>query len=489
MRHAPQQNNLARRAFLSQSAGGLGSVALGSLLGSGLLHPATAATSGVSTGAAEASPAIWPGVIKAYHVPPKAKRVIWLYMAGGMSHLDTFDYKQKLAELNGQPMPESFTRGQQIAQLQGQALKCFAPQHAFNRVGQSGQNISEIFPEIASRIADRIAIVRSMHTEAINHDPAHTFMNTGSMISGRPAAGSWLWYGLGSEAHDLPGFVVMVSTGKFGQSQPIASRQWHSGLLASRFQGVEFRSKGDPVLYVAPPAGTSLGRQRDVVDAVARLDTMRGAVVNDPEIAARLAQYELAFKMQSSVPDLVDLSDESQSTLDLYGTKGGDGSFAANCLLARRLAERGVRFIQLYHRDWDHHGSVKDHIKGTASEVDRGAAALIEDLARRGMLDETLVVFGTEFGRTPMAQGNGRDHHMKAFSIWLAGGGIKGGVTYGATDELGYGVVENPVTVHDLHATLLHLLGIDHTTLTIRAQGRNFRLTDVHGHVITDLLV
>lgn len=243
------------------------------------------------------------------------------------------------------------------------------------------------------------------------------------------------------------------------------------------------------MLYVAPPAGTSLGRQRDVVDAVARLDTMRGDVVNDPEIAARLAQYELAFKMQSSVPDLVDLSDESQSTLDLYGTKGGDGSFAANCLLARRLAERGVRFIQLYHRDWDHHGSVKDHIKGTASEVDRGAAALIEDLARRGMLDETLVVFGTEFGRTPMAQGNGRDHHMKAFSIWLAGGGIKGGVTYGATDELGYGVVENPVTVHDLHATLLHLLGIDHTTLTIRAQGRNFRLTDVHGHVITDLLV
>jgi len=385
-------------------------------------------------------------------------------------------------------MPESFTKGQQIAQLQGQSLKCFAPQHAFQRFGQSGQEISAVFPEISARIADRIAIVRSMHTEAINHDPAHTFMNTGSMISGRPAAGSWLWYGLGSDAHDLPGFVVMVSTGKFGQSQPIASRQWHSGLLPSRFQGVEFRSKGDPVLYVAPPAGTPLARQRDIVNAVAQLDNLRGELVGDPEIAARLAQYELAFKMQSSVPDLVDLSDESQSTFDLYGTKGGDGSFAANCLLARRLAERGVRFIQLYHRDWDHHGGVKDQIKGSASEVDRGAAALIEDLARRGMLDETLVVFGTEFGRTPMAQGNGRDHHMKAFSIWLAGGGIKGGITYGATDELGYGVVENPVTVHDLHATLLHLLGIDHTTLTIRAQGRNFRLTDVHGHVIHDLI-
>jgi hypothetical protein len=470
---------LARRAVLSAAAGGLGSLALGSL---GLR--ATMAS------AADASPAAaaWPGVIRPYHVPPKAKRVIWLYMAGGMSHLDTFDHKPKLAEMNGQPMPESFTAGQQLAQLQGNKLVCMAPQHAFRRVGQSGQEISEIFPEISARIADRIAIVRSMHTEAINHDPAHTFMNTGSMISGRPAAGSWLWYGLGTAAEDLPGFVVMVSTGGFGQSQPIASRQWHSGLLPSRFQGVEFRSKGDPVLYVKSPAGTTAGRQRDVIDTISRLDTLRGSVVGDPEIAARLAQYELAFQMQASVPDLVDLSDEPTSTFDLYGTKGGDGSFAANCLLARRLAERGVRFIQLYHRDWDHHGSVKDHVKGTAAEVDRGAAALVEDLARRGMLDDTLVVFGTEFGRTPMAQGNGRDHHMKAFSVWLAGGGIKGGITYGATDDLGYGIAENPVSVHDLHATMLHLLGIDHTKLTIQAQGRDFRLTDVHGHVVQDVI-
>ena len=470
---------LARRAVLSAAAGGLGSLALGSL---GLR--ATMAS------AADASPAAaaWPGVIRPYHVPPKAKRVIWLYMAGGMSHLDTFDHKAKLVEMNGQPMPESFTAGQQLAQLQGSKLACMAPQHAVRRWGQSGQEISEIFPEISARIADRIAIVRSMHTEAINHDPAHTFMNTGSMISGRPAAGSWLWYGLGTAAEDLPGFVVMVSTGGFGQSQPIASRQWHSGLLPSRFQGVEFRSKGDPVLYVKSPAGTTAGRQRDVIDTISRLDTLRGSVVGDPEIAARLAQYELAFQMQASVPDLVDLSDEPASTFDLYGTKGGDGSFAANCLLARRLAERGVRFIQLYHRDWDHHGSVKDHVKGTAAEVDRGAAALVEDLARRGMLDDTLVVFGTEFGRTPMAQGNGRDHHMKAFSVWLAGGGIKGGITYGATDDLGYGIAENPVSVHDLHATMLHLLGIDHTKLTIRAQGRDFRLTDVHGHVVRDII-
>jgi hypothetical protein len=470
---------LARRAFLARAAGGIGGLAAGSLLAA---DAAVAATGG------HAALAGWPGVIRPFHVPPRAKRVIWLYMAGGMTHLDTFDHKPKLAAMNGQPMPESFTKGQQIAQLQGQALKCFAPQHPFAKVGRSGQEISTIFPEISARIADRIAIVRSLHTEAINHDPAHTFMNTGSMISGRPAAGSWLWYGLGSDAEDLPGFVVMVSTGRYGQSQPIAARQWHSGFLPSRFQGVEFRSKGAPVLYVQSPAGVTAAGQRDVVDAVSRLDALRGEMVDDPEVAARLAQYELAFRMQASVPDLVDLSDEPQSTFDLYGTKGGDGSFAANCLLARRLAERGVRFIQLYHRDWDHHGSVKDHVKGTAAEVDRGAAALVEDLARRGMLDDTLVVFGTEFGRTPMAQGNGRDHHMKAFSIWLAGGGIRPGITYGATDELGYDVAENPVSVHDLHATLLHLLGIDHTKLTIRAQGRDFRLTDVKGHVVKGLL-
>ena len=470
---------LARRAFLSRAAGGIGGLAAGSLL---------AADAAVAATGSHAALAGWPGVIRPFHVPPRAKRVIWLYMAGGMTHLDTFDHKPKLAAMNGQPMPESFTKGQQIAQLQGQALKCFAPQHPFAKVGQSGQEISTIFPEISARIADRIAIVRSLHTEAINHDPAHTFMNTGSMISGRPAAGSWLWYGLGSDAEDLPGFVVMVSTGRYGQSQPIAARQWHSGFLPSRFQGVEFRSKGDPVLYVQSPAGVTAARQRDVVDAVSRLDGLRGEMVDDPEVAARLAQYELAFRMQASVPDLVDLADEPQSTFDLYGTKGGDGSFAANCLLARRLAERGVRFIQLYHRDWDHHGSVKDHVKGTAAEVDRGAAALVEDLARRGMLDDTLVVFGTEFGRTPMAQGNGRDHHMKAFSIWLAGGGIRPGITYGDTDELGYDVAENPVSVHDLHATLLHLLGIDHTKLTIRAQGRDFRLTDVKGHVVKGLI-
>jgi hypothetical protein len=482
---------LARRAVLSAAAGGLGSLALGSLD----LRATMASAASPSPAAAA-----WPGVIRPYHVPPKAKRVIWLYMAGGMSHLDTFDHKPKLAEMNGQPMPESFTAGQQLAQLQGNLLACMAPQHAFRRWGQSGQEISEIFPEISARIADRIAIVRSMHTEAINHDPAHTFMNTGSMISGRPAAGSWLWYGLGTPAEDLPGFVVMVSTGGFGQSQPIASRQWHSGLLPSRFQGVEFRSKGDPVLYVKSPAGTTAGRQRDVIDTISRLDTLRGSVVGDPEIAARLAQYELAFQMQASVPDLVDLSDEPASTFDLYGTKGGDGSFAANCLLARRLAERGVRFIELSclayklgggngPNPWDNHGKLKEGHEKMARQVDRPIAALLSDLDERGLLDDTLVVWAGEFGRTPFSQGSdGRDHNPLGFSIWMAGGGVKGGVVHGATDELGYRAVEHVATLYDLWATVLHCLGIDHEHLTFRHGGRDVRLTDVHGHVMHDIL-
>jgi hypothetical protein len=297
-----------------------------------------------------------------------------------------------------------------------------------------------------------------------------------------------LWYGLGSESDNLPGFVVLTSTGRSGQQQPIASRQWHSGFLPSRFQGVHLRSTGDPVLYVRNPGGVGLEQQRDVVNAVQQLNRMHQSVVDDPEIATRISQYEMAFRMQTSVPELMDLSNEPTKVLDLYGTKGADGSFAANCLLARRLAERGVRFIQLYHRDWDHHGGIKDGLKVIAEEVDRPAAALVTDLKQRGMLDETLVIWGGEFGRTPMAQGSGRDHHIKGFSIWLAGGGIQGGITHGATDELGYNAVEDIVHVHDLHATLLLLLGIDHKKLTYRFQGRDFRLTDVHGQVVREIL-
>ena len=429
----------------------------------------------------------WSGMIDPMHLAPKAKRVIFLCMAGGPSHLETLDYKPKLAEMHGQPMPESFTKGQPIAQLQGnKKLTCFAPQHPFERFGESGQQICSKFPHIGS-IADDICIIRSMKTEQINHDPAHTFMNTGSSVSGRPSMGSWVLYGLGSDGQDLPGFVVLTSSGG-GQDQPIAARQWHSGFLPSRFQGVQFQSKGDPVLYVGRPDGVSERDQRQVLDAVNKLNQVHNDQVDDPEIATRISQYEMAFKMQASVPGLMDISDEPQSVLDMYGTKGGDGSFASNCLLARRLAERGVRFIQLYHRGWDHHGGIKNGINTTSRLVDQGSAALVRDLKQRGMLEDTLVVWSGEFGRTPMAQGSGRDHHIKGFSMWMAGGGIKGGTSYGNTDELGYNAVENVVHVHDFHATMLHLLGIEHKRMTYRFQGRDFRLTDVHGNVVKAIL-
>jgi hypothetical protein len=461
-----------RRSFLGQSMAGLGTFALANVLNPQLF--------------AESKVERWPGAIKP-HFKPKIKRVIWLCMAGGPSHLETLDPKPTLAKMNGQPMPESITKGQPIAQLQGAKLTCLGPQHEFKKCGKSGIELSSIFPHLAD-VADDLCVIRSLKTEAINHDPAHTFMNTGTTISGRPSMGSWMWYGLGAETDSLPGFVVMMSTGRSGQMQPIAARQWHSGFLPSQFQGVQFRSKGDPVLYVNSPDGVSKDQQRDVVDATQELNKLFDKQVDDPEIATRISQYEMAFRMQSSVPELMDVAKETKETIDLYGAKPGDGSFASNCLLARRLAERGVRFIQLYHRDWDHHGNVKGDIPIVAKEVDQGMTALIKDLKRKGMFEDTLVVWGGEFGRTPMAQGTGRDHHMKGFSIWLAGGGIKGGMTYGGTDDFGYNAVDNVVTVHDLHATMLHLLGVDHERLTIRVQGRDFRLTDVSGTVVKPIL-
>ena len=463
-----------RRTFLGNSARGVGTMALASLL-----HSTVNAQEQVQVPR-------WNGVVEKLHFPAKAKRVIFLCMAGGASHLETYDYKPKLAEMNGKPMPESFTKGQPIAQLQGKKLTCLGPQHPFKKYGKSGLEISTALPHVGS-VADELCVIRSVKTEAINHDPAHTFMNTGTTISGRPSMGAWLTYGLGAETEQLPGFVVLTSVGG-GQNQPIASRQWHSGFLPSRFQGVPFHSKGDPVLYVKNPPGVTNERQRDIVSAVQSLNQFRNKTVADPEIATRISQYEMAFRMQTSVPDLVDISQETKETLDLYGTKGGDGSFAANCLLARRLAERGVRFIQLYHRGWDHHGGIKGAVANTAKLVDQGAAALIKDLKRRDMLKDTLVVWAGEFGRTPMAQGSGRDHHIKGFSIWMAGGGIKGGTSYGATDELGYHAVDDIFPVHDLHATMLHLLGVDHKKLNYRFQGRDFRLTDVHGNVVKKIL-
>lgn len=469
-----------RRSFLGAAAKGIGGVALASLIDPKFLlgNPST-------------QPGKTPrymGMINPLDYAPKAKRVIHLYMAGGPSHLDTFDYKPKLIEMDGKGMPESFTKGQQIAQLQGKELRCMGTNFKFSKCGQSGQMISDVFPNIQT-IADDICIINSMQGEAINHDPAHTFMNTGSVISGRPSMGSWAWYGIGSEAENLPGFVVLTSTGKSGQQQPIAARQWHSGFLPSRFQGVHFQSKGDAVHYIKNPDGVGESQSRDVIDAVEKLNRIRHDVTDDPEIATRISQYEMAFAMQTSVPDLMDLKSEPESVKQLYGSEGGDGSFAANCLLARRLAQRGVRFIQCYHRDWDHHGNLKNDLPVVAKEVDQGAAALIKDLKNLGMLDETLVVWGGEFGRTPMAQSDGRDHHMKGFSIWMAGGGIKGGMTYGATDDLGYAASDNVVAVHDFHATMLHQLGVNHKRLTYRFQGRDFRLTDVSGNVVEDILV
>lgn len=468
-----------RRSFLGQI--GLGSFALASLLRD---ERTTHANELVDPDSVRGP---WRGVVRPAHVPPRVKRVIQLYMAGGPSHLETFDHKPALAKLDGRPTPETYTKGQQIAQLQGKELKCLGPQAKFAKHGAGGVEISEFFPELA-KVADELCVVRSLKTEQINHDPAHTLMNTGSSISGRPSMGSWLLYGLGAETENLPGYVVLISTGKGGQMQPIAARQWHSGFLPSRFQGVALRSQGDPVLYLRSPEGVTAERQREVVDAAVGLNRLRDAVAADSEIATRIAQYEMAFRMQTSAPELMDIADEPQSVLDLYGTKGPDGSFNYNCLLARRLAERGVRMIQLYHRDWDHHGAIRKNMEITAPEVDRAMMALLTDLKQRGMLDETLVVWNGEFGRTPMAQGNGRDHHIQGFSCWLAGGGVKRGFTYGATDELGYKAVENVVDVHDYHATMLHLLGIDHKRLTVNFQGLGMRLTNVSGRVVKEIL-
>jgi len=462
-----------RRVFLGRASQGVGALALASLL-----RPAVFA-SGAPHGA---------GVVNPLHFPAKARRVIWLSMAGGPSHLETWDPKPKLAQMHGQPMPESFTKGKQIAQLQGQKLTCYGPQHKFQRFGSAGVEICELFPQIGS-IADEICWVRSMTTEAINHDPAHMFMNTGSQIAGRPSMGAWLTYGLGSEAENLPGFVVLTSLGRGGQNQPIAARQWAPGFLPSRFQGVHLRGKGDPVMYLGSPNGVSRDQQHDVVKAVNALNAQQDAIVDDPEIVTRIAQYEMAFQMQASVPELMDVSKEPASILDLYGCKPGDGSFASNCLLARRLAERGVRFVQLYHKDWDHHGGVKQGIIYKAEEIDRACMALISDLKQRDMLRDTLIVWAGEFGRTPMSQGgDGRDHHNAGFTVWLAGGGTRPGTIYGATDELGYSAVENPTDVHDLHATMLRLLGIEHTRLSVKFQGLDLRLTGIAGKIIPQIM-
>jgi hypothetical protein len=464
-----------RRAFLQQSAYGLGGMAFA------MLANRLGAAGGTSR------PPGWSGALRESHFPVRAKRVIFLCMAGGPSQFETFDWKPKLKELHGQPFPESFTAGQQLAQLQGTELKARGPFTEFKPHGKSGIQVSELFPHIGS-VADDLCVIRSMQTEQINHDTAHAFMNTGSIIKGRPSMGSWLLYGLGAETQDLPGFIVLTSAGKFGL-QPISARQWSSGVLPSRFQGIQFQSRGDAVHYVGNPDGVCQSTQRQVVEEIKRLNGFLAEEQIDPEIATRIAQYELAFKMQTSVPELTDLKSEPQAMLDLYGVKEpGDGSFASNCLLARRLAERGVRMIQLYHRAWDHHGQLEEGMRSGAREVDQATAALITDLKQRGMLDDTLILWGGEFGRTPMGQGTGRDHHILGFSVFLAGGGVKAGTVYGATDELGYRAVDQVVNVHDLHATMLALLGIDHVRLNTKFQGLDVRLTGVAGELVRGIM-
>jgi hypothetical protein len=465
----------SRRALVARGASGLFGIALASLVQPQVLNAASLK-----------------GVVTPLPLPQRAKRVIWLTMAGGPSHLELFDPKPKLTEMGGQPMPESFTKGQQLAQLQGQELKCLGAMFPFTKVGQNQTEISTLLPHIGS-VIDDICLVRSMTTDAINHDPAHMFMNTGSQIAGRPSMGSWVTYGLGSEAEDLPGFVVLTSTGKGRSPQPIAARQWSSGMLPSKYQGVQLRSRGEAVHYLSNPGGVTRDQQGADIAAINSLNRQHEALLHDPEIATRIAQYEMAFEMQASVPELMDVQGETPDTLSLYGCQPGDGTFASNCLLARRLAERGVRFIQLYHRDWDHHSLLREELPLRCKEVDQASAALIRDLKQRGMFDDTLIVWTGEFGRTPMVQGDkgpiGRDHHNKSMSMWLAGGGIRGGQVYGATDDLGYAAVDNICTVHDLHATMLHQLGVDHMRLSVKFQGLDVRLTGVEeANVIAGIL-
>jgi hypothetical protein len=471
------QQSINRRSFLARSAYGLGGMALTSLFSPKLFAGDEPLQGGLR------------GTVSPLHFPQKAKRVIHLCMAGGPSHLETFDWKPKLKELDGKPFPDSLTKGQQLAQLQNTPLKARGPFVEFAKHGQSGIEVSSLFPHIAG-IADKLCVVRSMHTEQINHDPAHAFMNSGSIIKGRPSMGSWMLYGLGSESADLPGFVVLTSKGNEGV-QPVSARQWSSGFLPSKYQGIQFQSKGAAVHYVGNPDGVCQSTQRQIIEEINRLNGIKHEETLDPELLTRVAQYELAFKMQTSVPDLTDFSKEPAHVLEDYGIKEpGDGSFASNCLMARRLAERGVRFVQIYHRAWDHHREIEKNMPIAAKDVDQASAALVKDLEQRGLLKDTLVIWGGEFGRTPMGQGSGRDHHIKAFSIWMAGGGVKPGNVWGNTDELGYSYVEDgqDMDVHDLHATMLYLSGIDHTRLTVRYQGRDFRLTDVHGRIIKGIV-
>jgi hypothetical protein len=466
------RRQVSRRWFFEQCGLSLGAMAFGTLAGE---RPMLAASATAPDPLASRRP---PSVAKAKHV-------IFLFQAGAPSHLDLFDYKPQLEKFGGQLPPAELLKGYRAAFIHPQS-KLLAPKFKFARHGQSGAELSELLPHLATTVDD-IAIVRSMVTDAFNHAPGQIMMNTGSQQFGRPSIGAWTTYGLGSAARDLPGFVVLNSAKK-GTSG--GASNWGCGFLPTVFQGVPLRSQGDPVLFLSNPPGIDARAQRDSLDAIARLNQTRLDVMGDPEIATRINAFELAYKMQTSAPDLMDLGQESAETLEMYGAEPGKPSYANNCLLARRLVERGVRFVQLFHEAWDHHGGLTAGLKEQTAQTDRASAALVKDLKRRGLLDETLVIWGGEFGRTPMVQGgdDGRDHHPNAFTMWMAGGGIKPGITLGETDEFGFNVATDRVHVHDLHATIMHLLGFDHTKLTFKFQGRDFRLTDVSGEIIGKLL-
>ena len=469
---------LSRRSLLARSAYGVGLAALGSLVGPSAL-------------------AAGPGITGLPHFPARAKRVICLFQSGGPSHLDLFDPKPELDKRFDQDLPESVRQGQRITgMVAGQARLALQPsRYQFSQHGASGLWLSELLPNLG-KVADELCVVRSMHTDAINHDPAITLFQSGHQLPGRPSMGSWLDYGLGSANEDLPAFVVMTSVpSKGAPDQGLLSRLWGSGFLPGKHQGVALRGGADPVLYLGDPPGITRARRREMLDDLAALNHLERERTNDVEVDTHIAQYEMAFRMQASVPELTDLSKEPDTTWALYGDEAKKpGTYARHCLMARRLAERGVRFIQLYHRGWDHHGGLQDRLPVGCQDIDQATAGLITDLKQRGMLDDTLIILGGEFGRTCYAQGGanrekyGRDHHGRAFSIALAGGGIKGGQTYGATDDFGFNITENPVHIHDLQATILHCLGIDHERLTFRHQGRQYRLTDVHGKVVEGLL-
>ena len=477
---------LTRRHFLSKTSLGIGSAALASLLGPLAL---------LADGGSSAAPALADPARKLPHFVPKAKRVIYLFQSGGPSHLELFDYKPKLQEMNGQELPESIRAGQRLTGMTAhqKSFPLAGPQFKFAQHGKSGAWISELMPHTAG-VADELCFIRSMHTEAINHDPAIAFFQTGAQQGGRPSMGAWLSYGLGSENRNLPGFVVLLSRGR-GGDQPLYSWLWGSGFLPSQHQGVPFRSGRDPVLYLSDPNGLDGGSRRRMLDALRELHQEQHERIMDPEVDARISQYEMAYRMQASVPDAMDLSGEPDDVFELYGPEARvPGTFAANCLLARRLAERDVRFIQLYHQGWDQHGNLPADIGIMCKSTDQASAALVTDLKRRGLLEDTLVIWGGEFGRTNYSQGKltadnyGRDHHPRCFTIWVAGGGVKRGFSYGQTDEFGYNIAQDPVHVHDFQATILHLLGIDHEQLTFRHQGRRYRLTDVHGKVVDGIL-